>query len=143
MIYIFEKHQQLRHIEKAERRRFGINKYVLIASLILFAMMIFIGQLLLIPAVMVLMGGFAYSLVGRKPKKQRAALTQIKLLRQVVKETMLAKGMGADRVAEVMKDYFNLIKQLEYDAAVQQQFTTLCEGAGVGKSGAFVDKRFL
>ena len=104
MITIREKHEQLKLTEKNTRRRFGINKFVLITAPILGAIGLLMPPLyvLILPAVTMLVIGFGYTLFAGKTKEQRAASTQIKLLRKVVQKTMLAKGIGADRVAEYM-----------------------------------------
>ena len=142
---ICEKNKQLELIEKTARRRFGINKTVLITALVLgtIGFMSSALTILRVPAALLLIGGFAYTLMAGKTKEQRTAITQIKLLRKVVRESMLAKGIGPARVDDYMKDYDTLTRSLDFDADTQQRFNALCEAAGVGSGAIFIDQRLL
>jgi hypothetical protein len=146
MTTVFEKNLQLQTIEKAAKRRVGINKVVLITALIfLFSGMLMSPLSILIsPAVLLLIGGVAYTFFFGTTKEQRIAKAQTKLLQKAVKESLGAKDINAERVAALMKDYYELSKRVDYDADIRQRFTALCQSAGVANGGILMqDDRLL
>ncbi len=145
MTSIFEKDRQLQTIAKASKRRFGIHKGVLAVSIVLGVISQLVSALtiLVLPALVLLVMGFATRALFGKSKEQRIAHTQIKLLKQATAASLMEGGINAQRVKDRMLEYPWSAREIEYGADVQHRFQALCQSAGVANGGILADERLL
>ncbi|OYO29822.1 hypothetical protein CD932_00705 [Janthinobacterium sp. PC23-8] len=138
---VYTKHQQLESIARAGKRRFGINRSVLITGLVLGAISVLYPFLVILP-IHILLIGFLWTFL-RKPESQRIALRQMKLLKQATAASFAERGISAERAAQIMKKYPRCGADIDYDAEMQQRFVALCKAAGMQEGGILPDDRLL
>jgi hypothetical protein len=142
---VHSKLTELNHIARATKGRFKVNKALTISGIVLGLLSQIMSALtiLILPAILLVVGGVVHGLVFRKSREQRTALRQMALLRQAVEEQWAAQGFEGADLRKLRQSYDDRIRKMEYDSALQQRFQALCREAGLAGAGIMADQRLL